>query len=127
MRRFIELAWNQGDEEAAQTQLAPAFAHHDLVTYAESDATGYLRSISRLRSAFSSIEFQIHDAIAEGGRVATRWTAVGVHRASGADIRIDGISIDRVVDRRIVENWTAWDLAGLQRQLPGLLASEGTD
>lgn len=121
VRRFIDLAWNRGEEFDAGALLGPDFAHHDLVTYAETDASRYLRSIISLRSAFSVIELQIHEAISAGGRVASRWTVVGTHPSASDPVRVDGISIDRVRDGRIVENWTAWDRLGLERQLPDLL------
>ena len=125
VRRFVERSWSAGDEMASAALLGPGFTHHDLVTHAETDATGYLSSILGLRSAFSSIELEIQDAISAGGRVAYRWIAVGDYRSTGATVRVDGISIDHVENGRIVENWTAWDLRGLERQAPGLLDANG--
>ena len=125
--RFIELAWNHGDGAAAAELLGAGFRHHDLVTHAEAEALGYLGSILRLRSAFSAIEFQIREIFAVDGRVGSRWTVVGTHRSAGAQVEVHGLSIDHVVNRLIVENWTAWDMVGLQQQLPDLLASEGSD
>ncbi|MGH8945674.1 MAG: ester cyclase [Acidimicrobiia bacterium] len=121
VRRFMELAWNQGDEEVAAGLLATEFAHHDLVTDVESDAANYLQSILGLRSAFSAIEVQIHETIASDGRVAYRWTAVGTQAVTGVTVAIDGMSIDHVAEGRIVENWTVWDRARLESQLPDLL------
>jgi len=120
---FIELAWNRGDEAAAEKLLGPRFQHHDLVTHAESDTSAYLGSITALRSMFASVELRIRDIFGTDGRIGSRWTAIGTHR-SGMSVEINGLSIDHVVNGRISENWTAWDLTGLQQQLPGVLGRE---
>ena len=120
VRRFVELAWNQGEEQLAAGLLGTEFEHHDLVTDVESDAAGYLKSILGVRAAFSAIELQIHEMIASEGRVAYRWRAVGTHAVTGLVV-IDGMSIDHVAEGRIVQNWTVWDRAWLERELPSLL------
>ena len=37
--------------------------------------------------------------------------------APGRRITVEGISIDRIVDGKVVETWTSWDLLGLMQQL----------
>jgi predicted ester cyclase len=56
--------------------------------------------------------------------VATRWVYHGTHRgtvfdipATGKRVTFTGVSIDRVVDGRIVETASEWDLVGALRQL----------
>ena len=117
LRAFFDRIWNAGDESAAEALFDPAFRHHDLVTYAETDLDGFLDSIRRMRGFFSQLEFRVHDAVARDGRVATRWEAVGTSREDGRSVRVDGMSFDRVRDGRIVEDWTVWDRGGLGRQL----------
>lgn len=124
VRRFIDLAWNRGDGVAANLLLGPGFRHHDLVTHTETDASGYLASILRLRSAFTTIELVIRDIFATEGHVASQWTAVGTHGATATDVEVEGISIDHIHASRFVENWTAWDILGLRQKVHGLLAEE---
>jgi predicted ester cyclase len=38
-------------------------------------------------------------------------------KADGKDIKLTGITILRMVDRKIVERWTQLDMFGLQTQL----------
>lgn len=125
VRTFIELAWNRGDEAAAEKLLGPRFQHHDLVTHAESDTSAYLGSITALRLTFASIEFRIRDIFGTDGRIGSRWTAIGTHQ-SGTSVEIHGLSIDHIVNGHIAENWTAWDLTGLRQQLPGVLGREAS-
>jgi steroid delta-isomerase-like uncharacterized protein len=75
-------------------------------------------------SAFPDHHTAIDDIIAEGDKVVTRWTTRGTHQGyifgiapTSRRIVISGITIDRIVDDKIVETWTQWDLMGLFQQL----------
>jgi predicted ester cyclase len=66
----------------------------------------------------------IDDLIAEGDRVVTRWTATGVQNADlpgipdkGGCFKITGITISRVSNGKITEEWQDWDALGLAKQL----------
>ncbi|MER3404875.1 MAG: hypothetical protein C4289_06680, partial [Chloroflexota bacterium] len=60
-----------------------------------------------------------------GDKVATRWTAVsGPHKGefmgippTGQQATVTGITISRLADGRIVEEWLNWDTLGLLQQL----------
>jgi predicted ester cyclase len=80
-------------------------------------------------SAFSDRQVVIADQVVAGDKVATRWTATGVHSgdfngipATGHRVSLTGISIDRIASGKIVESWEVTDDAGLLRQL-GVLPS----
>lgn len=75
-------------------------------------------------SAFPDHHTSVDDIIAEGDKVVTRWTTRGTHTGhlfglapTNRQVTISGITIDRIVDEKIVETWTEWDLAGLLQQL----------
>ncbi len=76
---------------------------------------------------FPDLRFEIHDTIAQGGKVALVWTAAGTHAGkvmnippTGAKISTRGISILTVRDSRIVHSLRVWDVAGMLRHI-GLL------
>ena len=117
LRAFADLIWNKGDFATGETLFAPGFQHHDLVTHRETDLGGYLSSIRYQRQAFPGVRFEIDETLVDGDRVATRWTVVGVHAESGRAVTVPGMSIDRLVDGKIAENWTVWDRHGLLEQL----------
>ena len=59
-----------------------------------------------------------------GGPVANRFVFYGTHQGefmgvapTGREVRFTGLSIDRVVDGKIVENWIEGDLEDLLRQI----------
>ena len=62
--------------------------------------------------------------MAEGEYVVTRWTARGTHDGdlegiapTGVNATTGGISMVRIVDGKIVEDYTQWDALGLMTQL----------
>jgi steroid delta-isomerase-like uncharacterized protein len=66
----------------------------------------------------------IDDQIAEGDRVVTRWTASGCQTRDlpgipdkGKCFKVGGITISRVSDGKIAEEWIEWDTADFARQL----------
>lgn len=117
VRAFADLIWNARDVVTGEVLFAPGFQHHDLVTHRETDLNGYLSSIRYQRQEFPGVRFEINETVVQGDRVATRWTIVGVHAASGRAVTVSGMSIDRLVDGKIAENWTVWDRHGLLEQL----------
>jgi steroid delta-isomerase-like uncharacterized protein len=124
-RRLIEEVFNQGklellDELAAQDSVGHDAAMPEPTTGPE----GMKRLIGNYRTAFPDIRFTIEDQVAEGDRVATRWTARGTHEGdlwgispTGRQSTVTGITIDRIEGGKIAEAWTNWDALGLMQQL----------
>jgi steroid delta-isomerase-like uncharacterized protein len=84
---------------------------------AKEEAAGY-------RNAFPDLTLTVDHQIAEGEYVVTRWTARGTHEGdlegiapTGTHATTTGISITRVVDGKIVEDYTEWNALGLMTQL----------
>lgn len=75
-------------------------------------------------AAFPDARWVVVDQISEGDKVVTRWTFIGTHRGTFMGIAptekrvvFSGISIDRFVDGKIVEEWEEWDTLGMMQQL----------
>ena len=68
-----------------------------------------------MRSLFDDLAFDVVDQVAEGDRVASRWVLIGSNR--GRPVRLWGITISRLRDGRIVEDWSAFDGLELLRAL----------
>ncbi len=67
---------------------------------------------------------RIEQMIAEGDKVVTHLTAIGVHEhdlpgipASGNQLEMTAIAIHRLVDGKIVEHWSGKDELGFLQQL----------
>jgi steroid delta-isomerase-like uncharacterized protein len=75
-------------------------------------------------AALSDVKLTADDMVAEGDKVATRWTMTATHSgefmgvpATGKRLTIHGVIIDRFVGGRVVEAWENFDMFGLMQQL----------
>jgi steroid delta-isomerase-like uncharacterized protein len=75
-------------------------------------------------AAVPDMHATIDDVVAEGDKVAVRWTVQGTQRGellgippTSRPVRFSGISIYRLVKGKIVEQWEQWDRLNLLQQL----------
>ena len=80
--------------------------------------------LSGFRAAFPDYRDLLEELVAEGDRVAARWTFRGTHQgafqttpATGKYVSMRGMSIFRLEDGRIVDDWTELDMLGFMRQI----------
>jgi predicted ester cyclase len=126
-RRYLELVesmWNRGDLQRAGDGLAVDYQRHDPAVRAPRGLYSMVEIIDSFRAAISDLHYEVHDLIAEGDKLAARWTITGRHTGTlfGAgptqkEIRVGGQSFNRFVDGKIVEGWLNWDVHGLLEQL----------
>ena len=76
------------------------------------------------RQAFPDFRFTVEDQLAEGDRVATRWTWQGTHSGefmgaapTGKEVKLTGMTIHRLRNGKIQEGWFNWDFLGELRQI----------
>ena len=88
------------------------------------DLDGHRQYSEVMMTAFPDLERNIEDLVAEGDKVVARWTAKGTNTgdfngmpATGKYATSSGITIFRIADGRIVEEWSESDLLGLMQQL----------
>lgn len=79
---------------------------------------GMKRTIARNRAIYPDMRIEVDDQIAEGDKVATRWTATMTH--AGKRVTVKGITIDRFEGARIVEAWRSMDMLSLLQQTGAL-------
>lgn len=124
VRRFFAEVWSTGDLTLRDAYLAPDYQGH---------LSGSAEAISReewtqwflgFRSAFPDALFTVEDMIGEGDRVAARLTMRGTHLGAlngipptGRSVVVSGMSIERVLNGRIVEGWNENDALGMLSQL----------
>jgi len=100
-------------------------------------AVGELRSeafrqwVSSVFLAFPDMQFTIQDQFAEGDKVVTRRSFTGTHKgifmgiaATGKQINVTGMWINRIVEGKIVEEWAEWDTLGMMQQLGAVPAAK---
>jgi len=123
-RRFFTEVWGGGSEAVAQELLSEAYVGHMTGAPAPLDRAGWLEFFRAFRVAFPDAQFTIEDVIGEGDRVVLRLTMRGTHQGvfngippTGRTVQVTGVSIERVVEGRIVEGWVTNDALGMLQQL----------
>ncbi len=86
-----------------------------------------------LRSGFPDLSVTVEDQLAEGDRVATRWTFRGTHHGefqgippTGKQVTMKGITIFRIANGKLIEGWNRPDMLGMLQQLGALPELERT-
>ena len=123
--RAVFEIWMSGELDRLGEFVADEAVHHDPYDpYGAEGIEGHRKTIALNRRAFSDIEITIEDQIAEGDRLATRWSATMTHvgelggtPASGKRVRISGITVERFEDGKVVEAWRCMDTLGLLQQI----------
>jgi steroid delta-isomerase-like uncharacterized protein len=115
---FLHALWNHGDFERVDQMLADDYDGHSSTVIRGPE--GAMAFVPRLRSAFPDYQFTVQDQIAEGDKVATRWTIRGTQDGefqgippSGEQVEMGGITIFRIADGKLIEGWTNEDVLGL--------------
>ena len=105
--------------------IAPGYVGHD-PTQPEPirGRDGYRQFVDTYQSAFADARVTIDDQIAEGGQVVTRWTGRGTHTGelmgiapTGKEVTVSGITISRLENGKIAEEWELMDALGMLVQL----------
>ena len=124
MRRFWDV-WEEGNIELLDELLAPDYVNHNLAAPdLPPGPEGVKQIVSMFRSAMPDLEVVIEDMIAEDDKVATRYALEGTHRGelfgaapTGKQLSIKSITVERVLDGKIVEHWRVTDELDMMRQL----------
>lgn len=130
-RRYIE-AFNRRDLAAFGDLFAPEYVLH-ATGYPEIHGPEELRkAVAASLDALSDVRLTADEMVAEGDRVATRWTIRARHTgpfmgvaATGRELTFSGTLVDRFVDGKVVEGWETIDMLGLMRQLGTIPAADG--
>src|SRR5215217_1655916 len=92
---------------------------------------GLTQFVSMIRSALPDLRITLDDDLAEGEKVVSRWRAQGTHQGelmgiapTGNEVAITGLTIHRIEDGKIIEEWENWDALGLMQQIGAVPSPE---
>jgi steroid delta-isomerase-like uncharacterized protein len=125
-RRWFEEVWNQ-KKTATIHELMDA----QCVSHNTSDTGDALRGPEafcplqkKLLDAFPDMQIIVEEAFGAGDIVALRWHATMHHHGeglgmppTGAEIQVTGMSMARIRDGKIIENWDEWDKLGMFQKI----------
>jgi steroid delta-isomerase-like uncharacterized protein len=128
VRQSIEELWNEGRLDRVEQLFTSDYTLHVLY---EGDAAGIggplgvRQRVAMWRAAFTDAQVTIEDLVVAGDHVVARWTGHGTDSedhwwgppATGKRVRWAAITISRVADGKIAEEWLAWDRLDLWQQL----------
>lgn len=133
VRRFEEETRNHGNLDVIDELIAPGYVDHG-----NSQELASLEALkqgrARTREQMPDLRLDVDDLIAEGDRVAMRWTLrgtakgdldtpVGRFSAAGKQLKVTGMTIFRLANGKIVEIWTSADDFALYQQLGARLTT----
>ena len=123
-RRWNEEVWGKGNLAVMDELAATDFVFNPSLPGPEPDLEGYKQTVSWARGAFHDMERTVDDMIAEGDKVAVRWSGRSTHKGewmgiapTGKQVTTTGISIMRIEGGKVVEEWTEVDMLGLMQQI----------
>jgi len=127
--RYIAAIWHQGQLEILEEVIAPTFVYHTNHTVGDGGhevhgPDGVSRVVAAWRSAFPDLRFTLEDLLVEGDQVVARWTCRGTHQGvfrgmapTGKRVTFTGMTLYRMAQGKIVEQWTEEDGVSLCQQL----------
>ena len=128
VRRYWDAA-NSHDGNRLRDALAPDHVHHDPgLPVPDADRETHIQIIAGgFFSAFPDLHVTIYDTVAEGDKVAVRWSFTGTHKgelpgdpplpATGKQIEVSGMAVHRVAGDKLAETWVSFDLMSMMQQL----------
>ncbi len=118
--RRLYAAFAALDREGMEALLAPDFRAHGMPPGCSPDADGLAESAALLHAGLQECRNVIEDVIAEGNRVAVRYTTRAIHSGmllgippSGRNVTITGIEVYRLQDGKVAEMWGEADMGQL--------------
>lgn len=129
VRRFFEEFCNGRRSELAEEIIAPDYVSHGPQA---PPAEGPEEVIARVGLYQEAVDghWDVQQMISTGDYVIARWIGSGTHRGelmgidpTGKPISVDAISIFRITDGKIAEEWTVWDALGLLQQVGAVPAA----
>lgn len=129
-RRFAQV-WGKGNLETVDELAAPDFsASHPLLERTVYGTEVFKQALTILHIGMPDVDIVIEDEVAEGNRVAVRWTIRGTHtgellgiRPTGKQLTLTGMTIYHLSDGKVVEERSEEDTLSLLRQL-GIIHSK---
>jgi len=130
VRRWFEEVWDKGRLSAIPEMFAPSGRAHGFPD-PDSDinsAAEFAEHCKAFREAFPDVRISVDDLIADGDKVAVRWTATMTHTGDGLGfpatskkVLVSGSSFLICGNGQILEGWNYMDLTRMRLQLQGKL------
>jgi predicted ester cyclase len=124
MRRFFKEVLNGKNLAVAGEIVDADYVLHIPPNPDVQSLKGFEQFISGMFDAFPGCQYTIEDMMAEGDRVAVRWTVTGTHKGelmgippTSNQMEAAAIGIVRMANGKMQEDWSCVDFLGMMQQL----------
>jgi steroid delta-isomerase-like uncharacterized protein len=126
LRQWVDEGWNNGNLSLVNHIFSPNHIMHD-PSLPEQKLVGqepFKSFVGSLRSAMPDLRVTIEDVVAQGDKIAWRWTITGTQKGevmgippSGNPVKVTGIIISRFENGKWAEDYVSWDVLGFLQQI----------
>ncbi len=123
-RRFLDEVIGEHSLEAADEIYAPSMSFRAPGGLTADDRDAWKALLQVFFDAFPDLTAELETQVAEGDVVVTRFTYRGTHEgdlmgipASGNQVTVPAVVIDRIEDHQIVEGWEIYDNLEFMQQI----------
>jgi steroid delta-isomerase-like uncharacterized protein len=124
VKRFLAVVINRGDMDAAAAYCAPSLAWHGGSVGEFDSLDAFKQGVAGFFTAFPDLRVDDPALVAEGDKVVAHYSWRGTQKgeffgvpATGKTVNVSGMSIYRIADGKIAEEWWIEDVLGLMQQL----------
>ena len=121
--RFFEEFCNQRRGAVADELIAEDYVSHGPQAPPAEGPDGVRERVGLYQESVDG-HWNVEEIVSAGDRVVARWTGTGTHRGelmgiepTGLPISVEAISVFRIANGKIAEEWTVWDALGLLQQV----------
>jgi steroid delta-isomerase-like uncharacterized protein len=123
VRRFFDELCNEGRADVADAIVAADYVSHGPQAPPAEGPDGVKVRVAVYQDSLDG-HWDVQEMISTGDQVVARWIGSGTHNGelmglepTGKPVAVEAISIFRIADGKIAEEWTVWDALGLLQQV----------
>lgn len=131
IRTYVETIFNQQQVDRADELVAPDYRDHAALPGQAPGLEGAKKKWAMYLAGIPDLQVTVEELVAEADKVAVRRSYQGTHQGvllgippTGKQVQIGGISIFRLAEGKIAEQWEQLDRLALMQQL-GVLPTPG--
>ena len=116
--------WNTADFSAADDLYAPGYVRHHPTPSANASFDDFKNMVTALHVAFPDCAFTFSDSLVKDNKIVVFATFTGTNTGSledrpptGKKTRVSGVYVFRIVEGKIAEEWTYFNLLSYYEQL----------
>src|ERR1700740_1278951 len=122
-RRFFEELCNGRRAAVADEIVAQDYVSHGPHAPPAEGPDGVKARVAVYQDALDG-HWDVQEMFSSGDRVTTRWIGRGTHNGelmgvapTGRSIAVEALTVFRIADGKIAEEWTVWDALGFLQQV----------